>query len=137
MENRTEINELGEFGLIKRLTQNIELHNASSVLGVGDDAAVIDHFGRQTVVTTDLLIEGVHFDLARITHWKHLGYKSVIVSLSDVYAMNAVPTDHGKYWFRLIVSAWRHWMNFMKAYMQPVINMGVDLVGGDTSSSQG
>src|SRR5580765_4467273 len=87
---RTEINTVGEFGLIEHLTKNIELQNASSVLGVGDDAAVIDHFGKQTVVTTDLLVEGVHFDLV-YTPLKHLGYKSVIVNLSDVYAMNAEP----------------------------------------------
>jgi len=89
---RTEISDLGEFGLIDHLTKNIELQNASSVLGVGDDAAVIDHFGKQTVVTTDLLVEGVHFDLM-YTPLKHLGYKSVIVNLSDIYAMNATPTQ--------------------------------------------
>src|SRR4029079_5472472 len=91
-EQRTEISSLGEFVLIEHLTKNIELHNASTILGVGDDAAVIDHFGKQTVITTDLLIEGVHFDLA-YTPLKHLGYKSVIVNLSDVYAMNAIPTQ--------------------------------------------
>src|SRR6201995_6179204 len=91
-ENRTEISSLGEFGLIKHFTANIEIKNASTLVGVGDDAAVIDHFGRQTVVTTDLLIEGVHFDLV-YTPLKHLGYKSVIVNLSDVYAMNAIPTQ--------------------------------------------
>src|SRR5215475_14601014 len=91
-ESRTEISSLGEFGLIEHLTRNIEIKNASSVLGVGDDAAVIDHFGKQTVITTDLLIEGVHFDLM-YTPLKHLGYKSVIVNLSDIYAMNATPTQ--------------------------------------------
>src|SRR6266850_6746319 len=91
MDNRTEISSLGEFGLIEHLTKNIELQNASSVLGVGDDAAVIDHFGKQTVITTDLLVEGIHFDMA-YTPLKHLGYKAVIVNLSDVYAMNATPT---------------------------------------------
>ncbi len=89
---RTEISSLGEFGLIDHLTKNIELQNASSLLGVGDDAAVIDHFGKQTVITTDLLIEGVHFDLM-YTPLKHLGYKSVVVNLSDIYAMNATPTQ--------------------------------------------
>ena len=63
MSNRTEISSLGEFGLIEHLTKNIELQNASSILGVGDDAAVIDHFGKQTVLSSDLLVEGVHFDL--------------------------------------------------------------------------
>ena len=90
--SRTEIKDYGEFGLIHHLTKNIELQNASSILGVGDDAAVIDHFGKQTVVSTDMLIEGVHFDLS-YTPLKHLGYKSVIVNLSDIYAMNAMPTQ--------------------------------------------
>lgn len=89
---RTEISSLGEFGLIDHLTRNIEIQNASTILGVGDDAAVIDHFGKQTVLTTDLLVEGVHFDLI-YTPLKHLGYKSVVVNLSDVYAMNAIPTQ--------------------------------------------
>jgi thiamine-monophosphate kinase len=92
MENRTEISSLGEFGLIEHLTKNIELQNASSIVGVGDDAAVIDHFGKQTVITSDMLVEGVHFDLM-YTPLKHLGYKSVIVNLSDIYAMNATPTQ--------------------------------------------
>src|SRR5678810_1234070 len=92
MENRTEISSLGEFGLIEHLTRNIELQNASSIVGVGDDAAVIDHYGKQTVITNDLLIEGVHFDLM-YTPLKHLGYKSVVVNLSDIYAMNATPTQ--------------------------------------------
>src|ERR1700748_91070 len=91
-DNRTEISSLGEFGLIEHLTGNIEIKNSSTLLGVGDDAAVIDHFGRQTVVSTDLLIEGVHFDLV-YTPLQHLGYKSVIVNLSDIYAMNATPTQ--------------------------------------------
>src|ERR1700691_5402353 len=92
MDQRTEISSLGEFGLIDHLTANIEIRNASTLVGVGDDAAVIDHFGKQTVITTDLLIEGVHFDLM-YTPLKHLGYKSVVVNLSDVYAMNAIPTQ--------------------------------------------
>ncbi len=122
MENRTEISDLGEFGLIEHLTRNIEIQNVSTILGVGDDAAVIDHYGKQTIVTTDLLIEGVHFDLA-YTPLKHLGYKSVVVNLSDVYAMNATPTQ-------ITVSvgisnrlAWRLLMNFMKECMLLVINM--------------
>ena len=91
-ENRTEVSTLGEFGLIDHLTKNIEIHNASTIVGVGDDAAVIDHFGKQAVITNDLLIEGVHFDLM-YTPLKHLGFKSVVVNLSDIYAMNAVPTQ--------------------------------------------
>ena len=89
-ENRTEISSLGEFGLIDHLTANIEIKNASTLVGVGDDAAVIDHFGKQTVITTDLLLEEVHFDLM-YTPLQHLGYKSVIVNLSDVYAMGGRP----------------------------------------------
>src|ERR1700748_373197 len=89
-ENSTELSSLGEFGLIEHLTAHIEIKNASTLVGVGDDAAVIDHFGEQTVITTDLLLDGVHFDLM-YTPLRHLGYKSVIVNLSDVYAMNATP----------------------------------------------
>ena len=96
---RTEISSLGEFGLIDHLTKNIELQNASSIVGVGDDGAVIDHFGKQTVISTDLLVEGVHFDLI-YTPLKHLGYKSVIANISDIYAMNATPTQ-------LVVWVWR------------------------------
>ncbi|HET9430354.1 MAG TPA: thiamine-phosphate kinase [Chitinophagaceae bacterium] len=133
--NRTEIESLGEFGLIEHLTRNIELQNASSVLGVGDDAAVIDHFGKQTVVTTDLLVEGVHFDLI-YTPLKHLGYKSVIVNLSDIYAMNAIPTQ-------VIMSLGisnRFSLEAMDEFYEGVYaaceKYGVDLVGGDTSASQ-
>src|SRR3954465_13229841 len=91
MEERTEIASLGEFGLIDHLTRNNEIKNASTILSIGDDAAVIDHFGKQTVISTDLLLEGIHFDLA-YTPLKHLGYKSVVVNLSDICAMMASPT---------------------------------------------
>lgn len=134
-EQRTEISTLGEFGLIDHLTQNIELQNASSVLGVGDDAAVIDHFGKQTVVTTDLLIEGVHFDLI-YTPLRHLGYKSVIVNLSDIYAMNAIPTQIT---ISLGISN-RFSLEAIDEFYEGVYaaceKYGVDLVGGDTASSQ-
>ena len=132
---RTEIASLGEFGLIEHLTKNIELQNVSTVLGVGDDAAVIDHFGKQTVITTDLLIEGVHFDLS-YTPLKHLGYKSVIVNLSDVYAMNAVPTQIT---LSLGISN-RFSLEALDEFYEGVYaacnKYGVDLIGGDTSSSQ-
>jgi len=134
-EQRTEIERLGEFGLIEHLTKNIELQNVSSVLGVGDDAAVIDHFGKQTVVTTDLLVEGVHFDLA-YTPLKHLGYKSVIVNLSDVYAMNAVPTQITislGFSNRLSLEALDE---FYEGVYAACNKYGVDLVGGDTTTSQ-
>jgi thiamine-monophosphate kinase len=134
-EIRTEISSLGEFGLIEHLTKNIELQNVSSVLGVGDDAAVIDHFGKQTVITTDLLIEGVHFDLA-YTPLKHLGYKSVIVNLSDVYAMNAVPTQIT---MSLGISS-RFSVEALDEFYEGVYiacnKYGVDLIGGDTTTSQ-
>ena len=135
MSNRTEIASLGEFGLIEHLTRNIELQNASSVLGVGDDAAVIDHFGKQTVISTDLLLEGVHFDLA-YTPLRHLGYKSIIVNLSDIYAMNAIPTQ-------VVLSLGisnRFSVEALDEFYEGVYaacaKYGVDLVGGDTTSSQ-
>ena len=87
---RTEIATLGEFGLIDHLTKNTETTNASTIVGIGDDAAVIDHFGKQTVLSNDLLVEGVHFDLT-YTPLKHLGYKTVVVNVSDIYAMNTRP----------------------------------------------
>jgi thiamine-monophosphate kinase len=134
-DSRTEISTLGEFGLIEHLTRNIELQNASTILGVGDDAAIIDHFGKQTVVTTDLLVEGVHFDLI-YTPLRHLGYKSVIVNLSDIYAMNAIPTQIT---ISLGISN-RFSLEAMDEFYEGVYaaceKYGVDMVGGDTTSSQ-
>ena len=131
----TDISSLGEFGLIHHLTKNIELQNASSIVGVGDDAAVIDHFGKQTVVTTDLLIEGIHFDLS-YTPLKHLGYKSVVVNLSDVYAMNAQPTQ-----VTISIGISNRFPvealdEFYEGVYSACEKYGVDVVGGDTSSSQ-
>jgi thiamine-monophosphate kinase len=134
-ENRTEISSLGEFGLIEHLTANIEIKNASTLVGVGDDAAVIDHFGKQTVITTDLLIEGVHFDLM-YTPLQHLGYKSVVVNLSDVYAMNATPTQITMsigISNRISLEALDEFYEGVYAACEAY---GVDLVGGDTASSQ-
>ena len=135
MNERTEIASLGEFGLIEHLTKNIEFKNASSLLGVGDDAAIIDHFGRQTVVSTDMLIEGIHFDLS-YTPMKHLGYKSVVVNLSDIYAMNANPTQillsigfSNRFSLEALDEFYAGVYAACEAYQ-------VDLVGGDTSSSQ-
>jgi thiamine-monophosphate kinase len=132
---RTEISALGEFGLIDHLTRNIELKNASSIVGVGDDAAVIDHFGRQTVISTDLLIEGIHFDLV-YTPLKHLGYKCVVVNLSDIYAMNAVPTQITL----SIAFSNRFSLEALDEFYEGVYaaceEYNIDLVGGDTSSSQ-
>jgi thiamine-monophosphate kinase len=121
--------------LIDHLTKNIEIQNASTVLGVGDDAAVIDHFGKQTVITTDMLIEGVHFDLA-YTPLKHLGYKSVVVNLSDIYAMNAMPTQitlSVGISSRFSVEALEEFYDGVYAACE---EYGVDLIGGDTCSSQ-
>lgn len=134
-ENRTEIASLGEFGLIEQLTKNIELQNASSILGVGDDAAVIDHFGKQTVITTDLLLEGIHFDLM-YTPLKHLGYKSVVVNLSDIYAMNAEPTQ-----ITLSIGISNRFSvealnEFYEGVYAACEKYCVDLIGGDTSASQ-
>lgn len=132
---RTEISSLGEFGLIDHLTQNNETKNASTVLSVGDDGAVIDHFGRQTVISTDLLVEGIHFDLS-YTPLKHLGYKSVVVNLSDIYAMNAVPTQI----VMSIAFSNRFSLEALDEFYRGVYaacdEYGVDLVGGDTSTSQ-
>ena len=136
MENeRTEIAALGEFGLIDHLTKNNETKNASTILTVGDDAAVIDHYGKQTVITTDMLVEGIHFDLM-YSPLKHLGYKSVVVNLSDVYAMNATPTQITL----SIAFSNRFSLEALDEFYEGVYaaceKYGVDLVGGDTTSSQ-
>jgi thiamine-monophosphate kinase len=130
----TELSELGEFGLIKHLTQYIELNNASTLKGVGDDAAVIDNAGLQTVVTTDMLVEGIHFDLTYVP-MKHLGYKSVVVNLSDIYAMNAEPRQivvsialSNRFSLEAIEELYAGMLLACKKY-------NVDLVGGDTTSS--
>ncbi|HNP21173.1 MAG TPA: thiamine-phosphate kinase [Panacibacter sp.] len=134
-ETRTEISSLGEFGLINHLTRNFETKQASTVVSVGDDAAVIDHFGKQTVITTDLLIEGVHFDLM-YTPLKHLGYKSVIVNLSDIYAMNATPTH-----ITMSIGISNRFSveaidEFYEGVYAACERYNVDLAGGDTSASQ-
>jgi len=132
---RTEISSLGEFGLIDHLTRNFEIQNASTIVSVGDDAAIIDHFGKQTVITTDLLIEGIHFDLM-YTPLKHLGYKSVIVNLSDIYAMNALPaqiTMSIGISNRFSVEALDEFYEGVYAACE---KYNVDLIGGDTSASQ-
>ena len=131
---RTEISSLGEFGLIDHLTQNNDTRQASTILSIGDDAAVIDHFGKQTVITTDLLLEGIHFDLA-YTPLKHLGYKCVVVNISDVYAMNAIPTH-----ITLSIGISNRFSlealdEFYEGVYAACEKYNVDLVGGDTSSS--
>ncbi len=132
---RTEISSLGEFGLIEHLTKNNETRQAGTILGVGDDAAVIDQFGRQSVISNDLLIEGIHFDLM-YTPLKHLGYKAVAVNLSDIYAMMATPTHIT---IALGVSN-KFSVEALEEFYEGVYaaceKFNVDLIGGDTSSSK-
>jgi thiamine-monophosphate kinase len=132
--SRTELSELGEFGLIKQLTQFITLKNASSVKGVGDDAAVLDYKDKHVVVSTDMLVEGVHFDLSYVP-LKHLGYKAVVVNLSDIYAMNATPrqiTVSLAISNRFSVEAVEELYSGITLACE---KYGIDLVGGDTTSS--
>lgn len=133
-EQETEISTLGEFGLIDRLTKDIKLVNESSVKGVGDDCAVLRYGEKETLVTTDLLLEGIHFDLT-YTPLKHLGYKVAVVNFSDVYAMNGIPRQ-------LTVSlgvSKRFTVEHIDALYSGIRLAceiyGVDLVGGDTSAS--
>jgi thiamine-monophosphate kinase len=131
---RTDVNKLGEFGLIEHLTQNFPLQQASSVKGVGDDAAVIDYGDLQTVVSTDMLVEGIHFDLM-YSPLKHLGYKAVVVNLSDIYAMNAEPkqvTVSIAISNRFSVEALEELYEGIRTACD---RYKVDLVGGDTTSS--
>ena len=134
-EPRTEIATLGEFGLIEHLLENNEHGNISTILGAGDDAAVIDHSGQLTVVSTDMLVEGIHFDLM-YTPLKHLGYKSVVVNLSDIYAMNAIPTHITMsiaFSNRFSVEALDEFYEGIYAACE---RYAVDLIGGDTTTSQ-
>lgn len=131
---RTNVNKLGEFGLIKHLTKNSRLQNISTIKGIGDDAAVIDNKALQTVVSTDMLVEGIHFDLMYVP-LKHLGYKSVVVNLSDIYAMNATPkqiTMSIAISNRFSVEALEEFYAGVNAACKAY---GVDLVGGDTTST--
>lgn len=130
----TDISKLGEFGLINRLTEKIKLVNTSSVKGVGDDAAVLDYKEKQVLVTTDLLLEGIHFDLMYVP-LKHLGYKSAVVNFSDIYAMNGHPKQ-------ITVSLGvskrftvEHLEEIYSGILLACENYGVDVVGGDTSAS--
>ena len=135
IENKkTAISELGEFGLIDRLTKNIKLKNESTVKGVGDDAAVFDYKNKCVVFSTDLLTEGVHFNLMYVP-LKHLGYKAVVVNLSDICAMNAVPRQitvsmafSGKFSVEAVEELYAGIHLACEKY-------NVDLVGGDTTSS--
>lgn len=129
-----QLSDYGEFELIELLTKNIQLTNDSSIKGVGDDAAVLDYPDKKVLVTTDLLVEGIHFNLV-YTPLKHLGYKAVTVNLSDIYAMNGIPKQIT---FSMALSS-----KFPKEAVDELYSgillacsrYGVDLVGGDTSSS--
>jgi thiamine-monophosphate kinase len=133
-EERTSLANLGEFGLIKHLTAAFQLKNKSSVYGVGDDAAVLEFKNKQILLTTDLLVEGVHFNLTYMP-LKHLGYKAVMVNLSDVYAMNGLATQitvslavSNRFTLEAIDELYAGIQLACKNY-------GIDLVGGDTTSS--
>lgn len=134
-KERTEISNLGEFGLIDHLTKNIELNNTSTIKGPGDDAAVLDFSGKKMLISTDLLLEGIHFDLA-YTPLKHLGYKAVQVNLSDIYAMNGLATQitvslglSSKFPLEAVEELYEGILLACKKYK-------IDVVGGDTTSSK-
>ena len=134
MATRTEISTLGEFGLINHLTQDITLKNQSTLKGVGDDAAVLEYADKQVLVTTDLLLDGVHFDLTYVP-LKHLGYKSAVVNFSDIYAMNGQPKQIT---VSLGISKRFSIEDLEELYSGIRLACdvyGVDLIGGDTSAS--
>jgi thiamine-monophosphate kinase len=134
LPHRTELSELGEFGLIKYLTNSIQLKNPSSIKGVGDDAAVLNYGEKQTLVSTDLLIESVHFDLTYVP-LKHLGYKTAVVNFSDIVAMNGTPKQllvgigvSNRFSVEALEEIYKGIYLACKTYK-------VDVVGGDTVSS--
>ncbi len=136
MSEYTSLEKLGEFGLIRRLQEQIELRNPSTVLGIGDDAAVLEPGQKQVVITTDMLVENVHFDLT-FCPLMHLGYKAVAVNVSDIAAMNATPTQ-------IVVSlaiGARYTVEAIEELYAGIRlaceNYKVDLVGGDTTASRG
>ncbi len=135
-QNRTELSTLGEFGLIERIKESVKLSQPGSLRGIGDDAAVIDNGPGRTVITTDLLIEGVHFDMA-FTPLKHLGYKAVVVNVSDLCAMNAQPCQI----VCGLAMSNRFSLEAVEELMSGILlaceRYGVDLVGGDTCASPG
>jgi len=133
-QERTPLSHLGEFALIEHLTKNFKIHHTSTIKAVGDDAAVLDFQNRKIVVSTDLLVEGVHFDLSYVP-LKHLGYKAVVVNLSDVYAMNAMPTQitvsiavSNRFPLEALEDLYAGIETASKIY-------NIDVVGGDTTSS--
>lgn len=131
---RTEISKYGEFGLIKHLTEKFKIENSSTIKGVGDDAAVLNYGDKKVLVTTDLLLEGIHFDLVYVP-LMHLGYKAAVVNFSDIYAMNGTPKQIT---ISLGISK-RFSVEDLEQFYAGIElackNYGVDLVGGDTSAS--
>lgn len=131
---KTRIEALGEFGLIRHLTENIKTQNESTVYGIGDDAAILDYKAKESLVTSDLLVEGIHFNLV-YTPLKHLGYKAIIVNLSDIYAMNGKPEQvvvsiavSSKFTLEAIDALYEGMKEACRVHQ-------VDMVGGDTTSS--
>ncbi len=134
-KERTEIEKLGEFGLIRHLTQNFNIEQSSTIKGVGDDAAVLDFAKDKTLISTDMLLEGIHFDLA-YTPFKHLGYKAIQVNLSDLYAMNGIASQvtvsiglSSRFPLETVEELYEGIQLACKKF-------GVDLVGGDTTASK-
>jgi thiamine-monophosphate kinase len=133
-QQRTPLSALGEFGLIEHLTSNFKINHKSTVKGIGDDAAVLSHKDKNIVVTTDLLVEGVHFDLSYMP-LKHLGYKAVVVNLSDVYAMNAHATQ-----ITVSIAVSNRFpleaLEELYAGIKTAAHIyNIDVIGGDTTSS--
>lgn len=133
--NYTELSTLGEFGLIDHLTKSVRIKNKSTLKGVGDDAAVLDYSNKKILVSTDMLIQGIHFDLT-YTPLKHLGYKSVAVNASDIYAMNGTPRQ-----ITVSLAISNHFSvegleEFYAGMYLACEAYGIDLIGGDTTSSQ-
>lgn len=133
-KSKTSLADLGEFGLIEHLTQNFKIKQESTLKGIGDDAAILDFKDKKAVVSTDLLIEGIHFDLSYMP-LKHLGYKAVIVNLSDIYAMNATATQvtisiamSNRFPLEAIEELYEGIYAAANTY-------NVDVIGGDTTSS--
>lgn len=129
-----DISELGEFGLVDRLTKDIKIHNTSTIKGVGDDCAVLHYPDSQVLVTTDMLMEGVHFDLTYID-MEHLGYKAAMVNISDIFAMNGTPRQ-----LTVSIALSKRFKvedmeNFYSGLRLACDKWGVDIVGGDTTSS--
>ena len=134
-EKRTELAELGEFGLIKKLAKDIEIVNDSTIVGIGDDAAVIDSGDHYTLLSSDMLLEGIHFDLSYVP-LQHLGYKAIAVNVSDIAAMNGIPKQvtvsiglSNRFSIEAIETIYKGMRAAAKDYK-------VDIVGGDTSASQ-